>query len=186
MSSETILAVVAGVGLAAACGFRVFVPLLVLGAAARAGHLDLVPGFAWLAGTPALLALGVATAVEILAYHVPWLDHVLDLAGAPLAILAGVTVVAASVDELSPVLRWALAIIAGGGAAGLFQGWNGLLRVGSTVHTAGIGNAVLASLETAGAFSLAGLAVLLPVAVFAVPLALITLGIWLALRRRHR
>jgi hypothetical protein len=29
-----------GIGLSAACGFRVFVPLLAMGIAARTGHLD--------------------------------------------------------------------------------------------------------------------------------------------------
>ena len=37
---ESALAVIVGIGLAASCGFRVFVPLLVVSGAANAGYLD--------------------------------------------------------------------------------------------------------------------------------------------------
>ena len=47
---ETFLSVCLGLGLAAACGFRVFVPLLVMSVAANAGYLSLTPGFDWIAG----------------------------------------------------------------------------------------------------------------------------------------
>ena len=57
VSLETFLSIALGFGLAAACGFRVFVPLLVAAIAARAGHLNLSPDFGWLAGDGALLAL---------------------------------------------------------------------------------------------------------------------------------
>ena len=65
---NTLLSVLLGIGLSAACGFRIFVPFLVVGIAARTGHVTLGPSFAWMATTPALIALGVATAFEIAAY----------------------------------------------------------------------------------------------------------------------
>ncbi|MGD2115402.1 MAG: DUF4126 family protein, partial [Acidobacteriota bacterium] len=37
---ETLLSVALGLGLAAACGFRVFVPLLAMSVAVRAGHME--------------------------------------------------------------------------------------------------------------------------------------------------
>jgi len=163
VSIDTLLGVVIGLGLAAACGFRVFVPLLVMGAAARLGHFDPSPGFAWLATTPALIAFGVATAVEIAAVHVTWLDHLLDVVAAPLAVLAGVVTMAGALGEVSPLLRWSFALIAGGGTAGLFHGLNGLMRAGTAVTTAGFGNPLFATLETGGAFAIAAAAVLIPV-----------------------
>ncbi len=163
MSIDTLLGVVIGLGLAAACGFRVFVPLLVMGAAARLGHFDPSPGFAWLATTPALIAFGVATAVEIAAVHVTWLDHLLDVVAAPLAVLAGAVTMAGALGEVSPLLRWSFALIAGGGTAGLFHGLNGLMRAGTAVTTAGFGNPLFATLETGGAFAIAAAAVLIPV-----------------------
>ena len=107
---EILLSVGLGIGLAAACGFRVFLPVLVMGVGARAGALDLAEGFEWMAGTPALLALAVATVCEIGAYYIPWLDNVLDVAAMPAAVTAGVVVAAANIETAMPVL--ALAAVA--------------------------------------------------------------------------
>jgi hypothetical protein len=107
---DTVASVFAGVALAAACGFRVFVPLLVLSIASTLGAIPLADDFAWLATMPALIALATATIMEIAAYYVPWLDHALDVVATPAAILAGVITTAAVVADLSPVLRWSLAI----------------------------------------------------------------------------
>src|SRR5438874_3598888 len=93
---ETILSICAGIGLAAACGFRVFVPLLVVSIAALSGHLHLLPSFQWLGTYPALLALSVATALEIGGYYIPWLDHLLDTIATPAAVIAG-TLLSASI-----------------------------------------------------------------------------------------
>lgn len=177
MSLDTLLGVAIGLGLAAACGFRVFVPLLVMGAAARFGHFDPSPGFAWVATAPALIAFGVATVVEIAAMHVPWLDHVLDFIAAPLAVVAGIVAMAGALGDVSPMLRWSFALVAGGGTAGLFHGLNGLLRAGTAATTAGFGNPVFATLETSGAFTLAIGAVLVPV-VGLVLAAVIALAAW--------
>jgi len=181
---DNALGILIGIGLAAACGFRVFVPLLVMGAAARLGWFDPSPGFAWLAATPALVAFGAATLLELAAAHVPWVDHALDVIAAPLAVGAGALTMAGALGEASPLLRWSLALIAGGGTAGLFHGLNAVLRLGSTATTAGFGNPFFAAIETAGAFVLAIVAVL-------VPLAGVALGILLAVliartRRRRR
>ncbi|MBP89927.1 MAG: hypothetical protein CMJ64_25005, partial [Planctomycetaceae bacterium] len=43
----TIASVALAVGLAASCGFRVFVPMVVIGVASRAELLTLSDGFAW-------------------------------------------------------------------------------------------------------------------------------------------
>ena len=106
---DTIASVFAGVALAAACGFRVFVPLLVLSIASILGAIPLANDFSWLASMPALIALATATIMEIAAYYIPWLDHALDVVATPAAILAGVITTAAVVTDLSPVLRWSLA-----------------------------------------------------------------------------
>lgn len=171
MSLETLLGIAAGFGLAAACGFRVFVPLLVMGAAARLGWFDPSPGFAWLGTTPALVAFGSATVLEVAAAHVPWLDHLLDVAAAPLAVAAGALSMAGALGDVPPVLRWTLALVAGGGTAGLFHGLNAMLRLGSTAVTAGFGNPVFAALETAGAVVLALVAVLVPLAALGLGIA---------------
>jgi len=82
---STLLSVLLGVGLSAACGFRIFVPFLLVGIAARTGHLVLGPSFGWMSSTPALVAFCAATVLEVAAYYIPWLDHLLDVIASPAA-----------------------------------------------------------------------------------------------------
>ena len=157
-----LLSVAVGLGLAAACGFRVFVPLFIASVAARFYHLPLAAGFAWLGSVPALLAFGTATTLEVIAYYIPWLDHALDVVATPAAVLAGMLAAASVVTDLPPLLKWSVAIICGGGAAGLIQGASVLLRLKSTALTGGLANPVLSTAELAGAAGTALLAILVP------------------------
>jgi hypothetical protein len=159
---DSLLSVGLGIGLAAACGFRVFVPLLVMSVASRAGMLELAGGSEWIGSLPALVALAVATALEIAAYYVPWLDNALDTVSGPAAVVAGVVVTASAVSGMDPALRWSLAVIAGGGAAGAVKATMAVARGVSSVATAGLGNFLVASGEAAGSFLLAAAAVLVP------------------------
>lgn len=162
MDSTTILSVLTGIGLAAACGFRVFVPLLALGLAGRAHIVPLNESFAALAALPTLIALGTAAVLEVAAYYVPWLDNALDVAAAPAAVLAGVLASAAAITTLPPVLAWGIAIIGGGGAAGLLHGATSLLRLKSTAMTGGVANPVVSTGELIGALVTAAVAILVP------------------------
>ncbi|MBY0280125.1 DUF4126 domain-containing protein [Candidatus Binatia bacterium] len=168
-----LLSVALGLGLAAAAGFRVFVPLLALGIASRQGVLSLAPGFEWLASPPALIAFGTATAVEVLAYHVPFLDHLLDVIATPSAVVAGTLASAAVLTDLPPVVKWSVAALAGGGAAGLVQTATVLARVGSTTFTGGLGNILFASFELFGAVGTVVLAIALPLVAFGMILLLL-------------
>src|SRR5262245_57939365 len=115
---DVVLSIGVGLGLAAAAGLRVFLPLLVLGGAARLGWVPLASGFEWLSSGSGLGALSVATILEISAYYIPWVDNVLDFIVGPLAVVAGVLATAAVTIDLPPAVRWSVAIIAGGGTAG--------------------------------------------------------------------
>ena len=179
------LSIALGIGLAAAVGLRVFLPMLVVSIAAYTGHLPLSSGFEWLGTAPAIVMLGVAAVVEILAYYIPGVDNALDVIAAPAALIAGAVVCAAVTTDLPPMIRWATAIIAGGGAAGLTQGLTSLLRVKSTLLTAGLGNHAIAIGELSGALVVSLLALTAPLAA----IALVALFCWLAvrvLRRRSR
>ena len=178
------LSVGLGVGLAAACGFRVFLPVLVMGVAARAGALDLSEGFEWMAGTPALLALGVAAVCEVGAYYIPWLDNVLDVAAMPAAVTAGIVVAAANIETATPLLGWALAAVAGGSAAAVVQTGTTLLRGASTMMTAGIGNPVVSTGEAGSAAGLSVVAITMPVLALAAVLLLVAVISAGLLRRR--
>ena len=151
-----------GVGLAAATGFRVFLPLLLMGLAVRGGYMPVSDGFAWVATTPALIMFAIAAATEIIAYYVPVLDNLLDGIAGPTAIGAGIAVSAAVMGDFPPMLKWTLAIIAGGGAAAATQGATTLLRGTSTVLTLGLGNHAVATGEIIGAIAMTVLAIVLP------------------------
>ena len=176
------LSIVLGVALAAATGFRVFLPMLVVSMASYTGHLSLGDGFAWL-GTPAALTmLGAAALAEIAAYYIPGVDNLLDALATPAAFVAGTIVSAAVMTDLPPTVKWPAAIIAGGGVAGITQGVTAALRANSTVFTGGVGNLVLATLELGGALLVSLLALAAPVAA----LAVVILFLWLAIRLLSR
>lgn len=173
MSLEWIMSACLGVGLAACCGFRVFVPLLIASAATKLGFIDPVAGFEWLSGWPALAGLTVATVLEVGAYYMPWLDNILDSLATPTAIVAGTLLSTSFLHVSNPVLHWGLGLMLGGSSAGVIQAGTSLLRLGSTATTGGIGNPVVASGENIASVGLSIFTILLPlVAVIVVLLVL--------------
>jgi len=180
---ETVFSIILGIGLAAACGFRVFVPFLVVAIAARTGHLVLEPSFSWMSSTPVLFALSVATALEIGGYYLPWLDHLLDVLATPAAIVAGAVVMASVVTGVDPMTRWFVALIAGGGIAGAVQALTVGTRKVSLLTSGGIGNPVVATGELLGSVVLSILAITLPLVAFALITWALFLGIRLIVRR---
>jgi len=143
-----------GIGLAAATGIRVFLPLLIAGLAAQQGYIPLSENFQWLASTPALLMLGTAAVTETLAYYIPGLDHLLDVIASPAALVAGAVASAAVMTDLPPGVMWPLAIIGGSGIAGLTKGTSALVRAKSGLMTGGLGNPAVSTAETIGATGL--------------------------------
>jgi len=160
---EIIFTVCLGVGLSAACGFRVFVPFLIVSLAGLNGYLHLTPSFQWIASYPALVVFSVATLFEILGYFIPWVDHALDTIAVPLATVAGVLISVSVFTDINPLLKWTLAIIAGGGAAGVVQAGTVLLRASSTAATGGLANPLVAFIELGGAVIVALAALVIPV-----------------------
>lgn len=144
---EQLLGVFIGVGLSATCGFRIFVPLLGMSIAHHAGALSFSQGFDWIGSWPATIAFGIAMIIEISAYYIPWLDNMLDTIATPAAIVAGTIATASMVGDVTPFFRWSLAIIAGGGVAGLIQGSSVLVRGASTASTAGLANPAVSTGE---------------------------------------
>jgi hypothetical protein len=169
------MAIFAGVGLAAACGFRVFVPLFIASFAANTGmEVDFLGSFNveavlgehhWLGSTPVTIMLGVATAVEIGAYYVPWIDNALDTIATPLAVTAGTVITGTMLPDFmgDGSFKWAVAMLAGGGTAGVVQGASVITRGASTATTGGIGNPAVSTAELGGSVLMAGLAVLIPI-----------------------
>jgi hypothetical protein len=160
---DILLSVCLGLGLAAACGFRVFVPLLLIGIAAKTEYLTLVDGMQWMASAPAILCFFIATVLEIGAYYIPWLDNLLDTIASPAAVIAGAVATASVVQEMSPFLRWTLALIAGGGIACLIQSGTVGLRSTSSVATGGLTNFLVSTLELAMSVVVTLLSIAVPV-----------------------
>jgi len=181
--SVALLSILAALGLAAACGFRVFVPLLVLSLAHRAELIGLSEGFAWIGSTPALICFGLATALEIGAYYVPVIDNLLDTIATPAAILAGIVVSAAVMTDIDPWLKWTLATIAGGSLAAAVQIPLVAARGVSTGTTAGVANPVVSTGEFMAAGVFSGLAVSWPLLL---PLAALAVVVFLYRRVRRR
>ena len=185
------MSIMIGVALSATCGFRVFVPLLVVNIGTRSLDADgqplieLAGGFDWLSSDIALMVFLVATLFEIGGYYIPWIDNLLDTIASPASIVAGTVITASFVTGMDPWLQWLLGVIAGGGAAGAVQATTVVARAGSTVTTGGLGNPIVASVETSGAFLGSALSIVAVEFAIVVFVLLLGGGVWIWWRRRR-
>lgn len=162
LNLETLLSLLLGISLAAAVGFRIFIPLLVISVASMSGSLTLSSGFEWIGTLPAFIVFLTASLFELVAYFIPFVDNLLDTIASPVAVIAGSIVMASSIVEMEPLLKWTLAIVAGGGAAGIVQSVTAITRGASTVTTGGLGNPLISTTETTASISLSVLAIFFP------------------------
>ena len=174
---------VIGIGLSAACGFRIILPFLGLSIAAMNSFIQLAPEFQWIATWPALIAFATAAILEITAYYVPWMDNLLDTVATPLAVAAGTIAAAAVVSDMSPFMKWSIALIAGGGMAGIVQTGTAIARGMSTISTGGTGNFVISTAELAGSLMTTVLSLLIPILALAIACLIAAWVIWKVLRR---
>ena len=185
------MSIMIGVALSATCGFRVFVPLLAVNIGTRAldsdgqPRIELAGGFDWLSSDIALMVFLVATLFEIGGYYIPWIDNLLDTIASPASIVAGTVITASFITGMDPWLQWLLGLIAGGSAAGAVQATTVVTRASSTVTTGGLGNPIVASVETSGAFLGSALAILAAPFAIAVFVLLLGCGGWIWWRRRR-
>jgi hypothetical protein len=179
---ELALSICLGIGLSAACGFRVFVPLLGLSLAGLAGHVQLADELAWISTWPALACFMTATVLEIGAYYVPWIDNLLDSIATPAALVAGTIAMASVVTDMSPLMRWTVALIAGGGTAGLIQTTTVAVRGTSSATTAGTANWLIATFELLASIGTTIVSLLLPL----LAAGIVALTLLLALRYLFR
>ncbi|MDX1286021.1 MAG: DUF4126 domain-containing protein [Draconibacterium sp.] len=186
MEKETITAILLGIGLAASCGFRVFVPILIAALAARFGFLPITEGFSWITSSTAITCFSVATFVEIIAYYVPFVDNLLDTISSPLAIGAG-TLLAATVIPLdNELFKWVMALIIGGGTASIVQGTTTVSRISSSTFTAGIGNPVVATGENLAAIGTPVLVIMWPLFIGGLVLLFVLILVRIIIRRKRK
>ncbi|SEW44645.1 protein of unknown function [Chryseobacterium wanjuense] len=178
-----------GIGLAAATGFRVFLPMFAVSLASYLHWIPMNEHFEWLAGLPTLITTGIATIVEILAYYIPFVDHLLDTVSVPMATVAGSVLFASQFADLGTFPQWALALIAGGGTAATISSGFAGIRAASTATTGGLGNSVVGTTETAGAGIMSVLAMAAPIiaGICAIALVIVVIFVgrkaWRKLRR---
>lgn len=185
MNAELITAVAIGIGLSASAGFRVFVPMLVAAIAAKTGILPLNESFQWLSSWTAIVILGTATIVEILAYYIPFVDNLLDTIATPLAVVAGTLLLTSVLPIDSNLMKWITGAAVGGGSAAVVQAGSALTRLTSTKLTAGAGNPVVATVENVAATGTSILSLIIPFFIVAVFLLLI-IFIFTRIRRKLR
>ncbi|WP_224483197.1 DUF4126 domain-containing protein [Robertkochia aurantiaca] len=186
METESIISIFLGIGLAASAGFRVFLPLFALSMAAYFNLWELNDSWLWLGSLPAIITLGVAMLAEILAYYIPWVDNLLDTLAVPLAAIAGTAVMVATATQMDPLVVWSLAIIAGGGTAMAIKGASAGTRLTSTATTAGLGNPVVSSVETAGAATMSLVSIFAPVLAIILVVIILAAMFWSFKKLRGR
>jgi hypothetical protein len=106
-------------------------------------------------------------------------DHVLDLLAGPVAVAAGVVARASVMADIPPYILWPVAIIGGGGVAGLTKATSAVVRAKAGLTTAGLANPVVSTGETAGAAGVALAAIVIPVVCF---IAVFAVMLWLGRR----
>jgi hypothetical protein len=185
MDASSITAVALGIALSACCGFRIFIPLLAGSIAAYNNWFHVSADMQWVGSLPALICFATASLVEVVAYYFPFVDNILDTIATPTAAVAG-TVMAATflpIGDFDPMLRWAMAIITGGTAAGTIQAGTGLLRLFSTKATLGSGNNLVATGENTAAVVGAVSSLIVPIVV---AVSMVFLVVWLVYKGIRR
>jgi len=166
--TEIVPSVALGIGLAACAGLRAWLPLLLAGALARGGFIELGPAFRFIASNRALVLFGAATLIEIVGDKIPAVDHALDALSTVLRPAAGTLLAASVMWQVSdPLTALALGAAVGAPSALVPHAAKSLLRAGSTALTGGLANPLLSFLEDAAALVLFILAVVVPVLVAA-------------------
>src|SRR5262245_12715853 len=137
-----VLPALLGLGLSAATGFRTFLPLLMLSAAARFDlfGIDLNHSFAWIGSTAALVAFAVAAVVELLADLIPIVDNILSVVGNVTRPLAAILATGAVFAHLDPSIAIIAGIIVGAPTALAFSTAQTGTRAASTIGSAGLAN----------------------------------------------
>ncbi|MEP0917747.1 DUF4126 domain-containing protein [Leptolyngbya sp. DQ-M1] len=175
---HTIIEILLGISLSAAAGFRVFIPLLIVSGVSVFGHYDLPADFDWLENSQALGLFAIASILEVIGYSIPWFDHALDVLATPAAMIAGTVVAASVAPDMNPLIQWTLAIVAGGGTAGITKLLTNLLRGTSTAASGGLTNPIFAAVELAIAVLLSVLALTAPIVAGLLVIGLFSFGFY--------
>lgn len=160
-----LVAISLGLGLAAASGFRVFLPPLLLSGAINIGIVEPSGQLEMLDGWMSFSVLLLAVILEIGSYLIPWLDNVLDVVASPAAVVAGIAMMGSVIGaetSFDPIVQWTMAIVGGGGVSGTVQAGTVATRAVSTGTTGGLANPLISVFEAMMAVVVTLLALLAP------------------------
>jgi len=180
MIDTWLLPALMGIGLAASCGLRTFLPLLGVALAARFNLFGFEPNgaLAWLGSWPALLALSIATAAEFVGDKIPVVDHALAAVGTVSRPAAGAVAAASAFHLADPGTAALAGLIVGAPTALAFHTAQSGTRLASTATTGGLGNPIVSLVEDVLAVATVVLAFAAPILI---PLALAAV-FWLVWR----
>ncbi len=184
--AQVTFAILMGFSLAAACGLRAFLPLLIIGIAAKTGYISLAPGFEWMMSWPAIICFGSATVLEILGDKFPAVDHVLDATGIVVRPVAGALAASSMIQGMDPLLGLVIGIIMGATIAAVVQTVKSALRIFSTTTTGGVANPVISAAEDSTTAATGIVSILIPALAATLILGVLFLGAWLILGRIRR
>ena len=184
-----------GFGLATAAGLNAYIPLLLLGALSRFTDLVTLPqGWAWLENGWVMSIVGVLLMIEIVADKIPALDSINDAIQTFVRPTAGGIVFGSGTAAQTPAVadpgafaqsgQW-IPVVMGVITALVVSLTKSAVRPAANVATAGVAAPVLSTVEDATSVSLVFIAILIPVLVLVVLLAL-AYGVFRLLRRRRR
>ncbi len=183
---ELLLGLMLGIGLSAACGFRVFVPALIVALASKYDLITLSDNFLWIESPIAISILASATAIEVLAYFIPWVDNILDTIMGPAAIIAATILTSSMLVEINPALQWTLALIMGGGTAAAIHTGTMALRATSTATTGGVANSSFSLFELLSSIATSLLAIIFPYLMGLLAIIGVILCIWLIITIKRK
>jgi hypothetical protein len=184
---SVLLAIGAGVVLAASAGLRAFVPLFAVGVASRTFGWDLATQMQWLASNTALTVFGIASALEIAADKIPVVDHVLDAVHTIIGPIAGALAGLSVWLHFPPAVATVLALMVGAPIAGGVHLVAATTRVKSTAVSGGTLNPVASTAEDGATLAAVVIAIFAPLLALALAILLVVvLGRFVAKRLRQR
>lgn len=186
--SMLFLSIALGATLAAAAGFRAFLPLLALGLLEHYHLLEpyytLGSNYQWISSEPALICLIAATTFEIIADKIPAVDSALDSLMTFVRPAAGGLSVFAVMSPNDPIAAYVVGIVLATGATLPIHLGKSMLRLGSHVTTGGAGSPALSIAEDVSSGVAVILALLVPFFAVVFGLMALVLVVWIWRRRR--
>jgi len=188
------LELLTGAGLAAAAGLNAYIPLLVMGLAARFDWIGLPSGWNWLSNEWVLVIIGVLLVVEIVADKVPavdsvndWIQTIVRPASGGIVFAGGIgteTVAVSDPETFFTSGAW-VPVAIGIGLALVVHLGKMAVRPLANLATGGIAAPVLSTAEDGASLGLVVLALIAPVLIVLAFIAMIVAFV-LIIRTIHR